>query len=104
MSNKETKFQLEPFEATKYEELAIFAIGQEYWWIGYDLESCLADANENYDANAKEAESYRLCPEELEVLKFHDEDTGETRTFAQQFEIEKGLAGEFPRFFASEDW
>jgi hypothetical protein len=95
---------LEPFEPNKYKELAIFYIDVGYWWIGYDVASCLADANENYSAEADEQDCYQLGDADLDKLKFYDEESGETHSFREQFEIEKRIGGEFPRHFAAEDW
>lgn len=99
------EFQMEPFEPNKHKELAVFKIGDDYWFMGYDIESCLKEAVENYEVEATEHDCFQLDEEDLQRITFHDEESGDTRTFEEQFIIEKTAnTGPYPRFFASENW
>ena len=100
------EFKLEPFEPHKYEELKIFCLGDDFhWWIGYDLESCLKDAEETYSIERSSCDPYELGEEELSTLYFYDEEADEKKTFGEQLEIDKTLEyAEFPRLFACTEY
>ena len=98
------EFQLEPFDPNKYKELGVFEVGDGYWFVGYDLESCIKEAVENYDVIADEGDTRLLTQEQMESLKIYDCESGETHTMLELFLGAKKGGGEFPRLLACEDW
>lgn len=85
-------------------EVKVFKVDDYNWMIGYDMDSCINDAVENYGVNKKDAEeeAYALSDNQLNSIKYIDfnGDTTVERTFAEQLQIEIEAGGDFPRLFA----
>lgn len=90
------------FEGEGYMEnpkIYVFQINECCWFAGYSLEECIEEAAENYDEQ-RDDEAREVSDIEMKRLKFFDEDTNETMTFAEQLDRMIAKGEKFPTLFA----
>lgn len=86
--------------------LKVFKLDDCDWWVGESLQACIDGARaicgEGSYCDAEE-EGSEVSAEQMQTLKFVDDDFAipRTFTFAQQLQREIEQGGTFPRLFAS---
>jgi hypothetical protein len=89
--------------------MKVFQLDDCDWWVGETLAACIAEAREVCGDGSycdAEDEGCEVTAEQMQTLKFVDDDLDppQTFTFAQQLHREIAEGGKFPRFFASTEW
>lgn len=92
--------------------IRVYRMDDLEWWAGESLAACVAEGRRQCGAECypdDPIEQYELSDEQMQRLKFVDED-GSTRTFAEELarRVAAVAADEaddaFPQPFAAEDW
>lgn len=101
-----TDAEAKPGDAEETRRIRVYRMDDMEWWAGESLAACVAEGRRQCGDECypdDEGEQYELSDEQMQRLKFMDED-GSKRTFAEELARRIEAGENFPQQFAAEDW